>query len=154
MSDPQILDAGKGKMHKDNKATYFRWWCRPQKPHAMPRKSPDIQHQWFITFLGKLEFDRAWHTQKNSGAALQEAAERKARFLAGVTADMQQTCRPRRDILSPQDLWHSEGSLRLSPAHPVGGWRRNPCSHLWNRAFYGPQWAALPLLLRLLRWCL
>lgn len=35
-------------------------------------------------------------------------------------------------------------SLRLSPAHPVGGWRRNPCSHLWNRAFHGPQWAALP----------
>lgn len=69
------------------------------------------------------------------------------RFLAGVTADMPH--RPRRDILSPQTIYRISGtrrgrSLRLCPAHPVGGWRRIPCSHLWNRAIHSPQWAALP----------
>lgn len=98
---------------KCNKATYFTWWCGPQKPLAMPSKSPDIQHRSLITFLGKMEFDRAWCTKKNSGAALhvRGGSGEETPFLGWrdsrhATASTPGHPQPA-DYL--QDFWNSEG---------------------------------------------
>lgn len=108
----------------------------------MPRKSPDIdgfKHSWKKWSLTERGAQRKTLVLRCTS---EEAVERKPSFLG------------RRDSrhatqTSPQTIYRISGtrrgrSLRLCPAHPVGGWRRIPCSHLWNRAIHSPQWAALP----------